>query len=97
MFEIPDEPNRSLDAGYWNALLADALVVIRASNPTHTVIVGPASYNSLKALPCICLLLDIMILSFVPPRRLRLALRGMPWIHSVIRPSQKFRSVAVPV
>lgn len=50
LFEILNEPNRALTAQLWNALLAEALAVIRRSNPTRTVVIGPASSNGFRAL-----------------------------------------------
>lgn len=46
LFEILNEPNSALNAVLWNAYLADALAIIRASNPTRAVIVGPVEWNS---------------------------------------------------
>jgi len=45
VFEILNEPNGAMDAG-WNALLAEALNVIRQTNPSRNVIVGPAFWNN---------------------------------------------------
>ncbi|MFL6548413.1 MAG: glycoside hydrolase family 5 protein [Povalibacter sp.] len=45
VFEILNEPNGILDE-QWNSLLADALEVIRKTNPTRNVIVGPAHWNN---------------------------------------------------
>jgi endoglucanase len=50
LFEILNEPNGELTPDRWNALLAEALAVIRRSNPTRTVVIGPASYNTYPAL-----------------------------------------------
>jgi endoglucanase len=50
MFEILNEPNRALTPALWNQYLAEALSVIRASNPSRAVIVGPAFYNSVRHL-----------------------------------------------
>ena len=50
MFEILNEPNRAMDAN-WNALLAEALAVIRKTNPTRNVIIGPAFWNNISLLP----------------------------------------------
>jgi endoglucanase len=50
MFEILNEPNGVLTPALWNQYLAEALSVIRASNPTRAVIIGPAFYNSVKHL-----------------------------------------------
>jgi endoglucanase len=46
MFELLNEPNRQLDDAKWNALLSEALVVVRATNPARNVIIGPAFWNS---------------------------------------------------
>lgn len=49
-FEILNEPQRNLTSRIWNQLLAEALGVIRESNPTRTVIVGPTGWNSIDDL-----------------------------------------------
>jgi endoglucanase len=49
-FEILNEPNTKLTPALWNQFLAEALAVLRESNPTRTVIVGPASWNNPKEL-----------------------------------------------
>lgn len=50
-FEILNEPHAKLDAQAWNALLAEMLGIVRQSNPTRTVVVGPTSWNALRELP----------------------------------------------
>jgi endoglucanase len=50
MFEILNEPNTVLTPALWNQYLADALAVIRASNPTRALVIGPAFSNSVKHL-----------------------------------------------
>ena len=50
LFEILNEPMDELTADRWNALLVEALGVIRRSNPTRTVVIGPANYNTYPAL-----------------------------------------------
>jgi endoglucanase len=49
-FELLNEPNGKLDAPHWNDLLAQALTVVRATNPTRTVVVGPVGWNGIWAL-----------------------------------------------
>jgi len=49
-FELLNEPRGHLTAARWNAVLAEALAVVRAVNPERTVIIGPAEMNSLEAL-----------------------------------------------
>jgi len=50
LFELLNEPTGSLTPRVWNNLLAEALQVIRRSNPQRTVIVGPGYWNSIPAL-----------------------------------------------
>lgn len=49
LFEILNEPNGAADA-VWNDMLAENLAVIRQSNPTRRVVVGPKFWNSLDQL-----------------------------------------------
>ena len=51
MFEILNEPHQALSADRWNSLFAEALAVVRASNPSRNVIVGPGNWNAFDALP----------------------------------------------
>jgi len=46
-FEILNEPSKELTPALWNRYLREALALIRKSNPTRTVIVGPAFWNSI--------------------------------------------------
>jgi endoglucanase len=50
LFEPMNEPNGALNAKHWNDLVAAVLPVIRASNPTRNLVIGPADWNSLGAL-----------------------------------------------
>jgi endoglucanase len=50
MFEILNEPNGKVTPEIWNQYLAEALAIIRTSNPSRTVIIGPAFYNSIDHL-----------------------------------------------
>ena len=50
LFELLNEPNRKLTPELWNQYLVDALAVIRASNPTRTVLIGPGRSNSIRGL-----------------------------------------------
>ena len=49
-FEILNEPNGKMTPELWNQYLAEALAVIRESNPMRTVIIGPAFWNSIDHL-----------------------------------------------
>jgi endoglucanase len=49
-FEVLNEPNQKLTPALWNDYLREALAIIREKNPTRTVIVGPAFWNSIDHL-----------------------------------------------
>lgn len=52
IFELFNEPHGKLQTNdAWNSLLAQLLPVVRSTNPTRVVIVGPTSYNSASDLP----------------------------------------------
>jgi endoglucanase len=50
VFEILNEPNGALTGERWNALLREALAVIRKTNPTRNVVIGPPMWNGIQAL-----------------------------------------------
>jgi endoglucanase len=49
-FELCNEPHGNLDAERWNRLAAQAIAVIRPTNPRRTIVVGPVKWNSVDAL-----------------------------------------------
>jgi endoglucanase len=50
-FELLNEPHGKLDAETWNQMIPELLAIVRATNPTRTVVIGPTSWNALRALP----------------------------------------------
>jgi len=50
LFEILNEPSRKLTAQMWHKYFRQALAIIRRTNPTRTVIIVPAHYNSIGQL-----------------------------------------------
>lgn len=50
LFELLNEPHGALDAAHWNALLAKLIPIVRATNPTRTLVIGPTQWNSLTQL-----------------------------------------------
>jgi endoglucanase len=50
VFELLNEPNRALTPKLWNAFLAEALALVRESNPRRTIIIGPGEWNSIGKL-----------------------------------------------
>jgi len=45
VFEVMNEPNGTLDASLWNSISADALQIIRESNPERNVVIGGVNWN----------------------------------------------------
>ena len=50
LFEILNEPNTALTANVWNPLLADALRVVRRTNPDRNVVVSSTEWSGVQAL-----------------------------------------------
>ena len=48
--ELLNEPEGKLTAEKWNGLLREAIAVVRRSNATREIVVGPANWNSIAAL-----------------------------------------------
>ncbi|RMF44217.1 MAG: glycoside hydrolase family 5 protein [Planctomycetota bacterium] len=51
LFELHNEPHDQLTAEKWNAILRDGIAVVRQSNPTRIIVVGPDRWNNIRALP----------------------------------------------
>jgi endoglucanase len=80
VFEILNEPNREMDA-HWNAISAEALAVIRKTNPARNVIIGPAYWNNVHWLDKLDLPKDdrhiIVTVHYYLP--MRFTHQGAPW------------------
>ena len=50
LFEPMNEPNGAVVPSVWNKLTAATLPVIRATNPTRNLVIGPAEWNDIRAL-----------------------------------------------
>ena len=50
VFEILNEPNGKLTPALWNSYAREALAIIRKTNPTRNVIIGPGNWNGIGAL-----------------------------------------------
>src|SRR6266498_2325978 len=46
LFELLNEPNSALDASMWNEYAMAALQIIRESNPSRDIVIGPTQWNS---------------------------------------------------
>ena len=51
MFELLNEPHDKIDAAVWNAWIPDLLAIVRQTNPTRNVVIGPTHWNSAADLP----------------------------------------------
>ena len=49
-FELLNEPCKNLTDDIWNDLIAEALKVVRKTNPERAVIVGPTHWNNIRQL-----------------------------------------------
>ena len=49
-FEVLNEPSRKVTPALWNDYFRQALAIIRETNPTRAVVVGPAFWNSIDHL-----------------------------------------------
>ncbi len=50
LFEILNEPNGKLTPELWAQLRSEALAIIRSTNPTRTVVIGPPFWNGIGGL-----------------------------------------------
>lgn len=51
LFEVLNEPYQEITTQLWNDMFADALNVIRDSNPTRIVVMGTAEFGGLSGVP----------------------------------------------
>jgi endoglucanase len=50
IFEVLNEPHNKITPELWNEYLKEPLAIIRETNPTRTLIIGPATWNSMDNL-----------------------------------------------
>ncbi len=82
MFEMLNEPHGVLTPEAWNALLKETLAVIRSSNPTRNVVIGPSNWNGLEDLPQLQLPADDhhIIVTFHYYHPMEFTHQGAPWV-----------------
>jgi len=81
IFELLNEPNSQLDADLWNDYLAQALTIVRHTNPTRDVIVGPVMWNSYSSLSALDLPADPhLIVTFHYYDPFRFTHQGADWV-----------------
>ena len=67
VFELFNEPNGEFDAQpeVWNALAADLVDVVRETNPTRKILIGPVGFNHINELDSLVLPNDDNVLATV--------------------------------
>jgi endoglucanase len=84
VFEILNEPNGKITPALWNDMLKENLTIIRATNPSRTVVIGPAFWNSITALKSLDLPADdhkiIVTVHYYLP--MTFTHQGAPWNKS---------------
>ncbi|MCX6255351.1 MAG: glycoside hydrolase family 5 protein [Bacteroidia bacterium] len=50
VFELLNEPNQKLTVVMWTLFLAEAVKIIRESNPDRTLVIGPGNWNGIESL-----------------------------------------------
>ena len=81
IFEMLNEPNQAMTAEIWNAQIPETLAVIRATNPTRNVIVGPGNWNGIEFLPKLVLPDDPhLIVTFHYYHPMEFTHQGASWV-----------------
>jgi endoglucanase len=86
VFELLNEPHEKLIDEKWNAAIPPVLEAVRATNPTRPVIVGPAFWNAIWALPKLKLPDDpylILTIHYYDP--FKFTHQGAPWGSADVR------------
>ncbi len=82
VFELLNEPHEPMSAETWNQLIVQALAVIRPTNPTRRIVVGPISWNAIRGLESLKLPADdkYLIATFHYYLPFRFTHQGATWV-----------------
>jgi len=82
IFELLNEPHGNLNGDPWNKVLAQIVKVVRATNPTRTLIIGPTHWNSIGDLDQLKLPDDDhIIVTFHYYNPMHFTHQGASWVH----------------
>lgn len=82
-FELLNEPHDKLNGEAWNLLFAQVLGIVRTTNPTRIVVVGPSHWNSLGDLSLLKLPADPnLLVTFHYYEPFRFTHQGASWVES---------------
>jgi endoglucanase len=85
-FELLNEPHDKLNGEPWNVLFGEVLGVVRQTNPTRIVVVGPTHWNSLKDLPLLRLPNDPnLLVTFHYYEPFHFTHQGATWVGEEMR------------
>ena len=85
LFELLNEPHGKLDAATWNAFVPELLTVVRQSNPTRWVVIGPTRWNNFAELPTLKLPENDrrILATFHYYDPFRFTHQGAPWVEEM--------------
>ncbi len=86
MFELLNEPHDKIDAAIWNAWIPDLVSIVRETNPTRNIVIGPTHWNSLADLPQLKLPVDPhIIVTFHYYEPMTFTHQGASWVGPEIQ------------
>ena len=81
MFELLNEPHDKVDAAIWNAWIPDLVSIVRQTNPTRNIVIGPTHWNSSGDLPLLQLPADKhIIVTFHYYEPMTFTHQGATWV-----------------
>ena len=84
LFELLNEPHAKLDADTWIALFPEILAIVRQTNPTRRIVIGPTQWNSREKLDTLKLPDDPNIIAtfhYYDP--FPFTHQGAPWVEEM--------------
>ncbi|MDE2493270.1 MAG: glycoside hydrolase family 5 protein [Alphaproteobacteria bacterium] len=87
IFELLNEPHGAMTVDLWNTQLRETLAIVRATNPTRNVIIGPDNWNGLEDLPKLDLPADDqhIIVTFHYYHPMTFTHQGAAWVSEDIQ------------